>query len=146
LSNLEKIKRTAGAAYGTLYEEEASILERLKATMVVLMELAELDESLSGIATQIKEATVSLDDAAFSLRRYVDKLDLDPAELAEVNQRLNLVNRLVDKYTGRAAGAGLNDVIAYREQIGKQIDELRTQDKDYSTIGEQITALDKELK
>ncbi len=110
LSNLEKIKRTAGMAYGTLYEEEGSIVGRLKGTMMVLLELAELDESLNPLAMQIKEAAVSLDDAAFSLRRYVDRLELDPAELAEVDQRLNLVNRLTDKYTGH--GGTLEEVIA----------------------------------
>ncbi|MGN6371315.1 MAG: DNA repair protein RecN [Phycisphaerae bacterium] len=146
LTNLEKIKRTAGAAYGALYEEEGSIIERLKAALSVLMELSELDESLGGISTQVKEATVSLDDAAFSLRRYVDKLDLDPAELAEVNDRLNLVNRLIDKYTGRVAGAGLDEVLAYRQQIGKQIEELRAQDEDLTASAEMIARLEKTLR
>ena len=145
LSNLEKVKRTAGAAYGALYEEEGSILERLKATVGVLNDLTELDESLKEMATQIKEATVSLDDAAFSLRRYVDKLDLDPAELAQVTERLNLVNRMVDKYT-HGAGGTLEEVLAYRQQIGTQIEELRVQDKDFSMIGEEIARLEKELR
>ncbi len=146
LSNLEKIKRSAGTAYGTLYEEEGSIIERLRAALSVLQELAELDDSLNPLSTQIKDAGANLEDAAFSLRHYVDKLDLDPAELTEVNDRLNLINRLIDKYTGRIAGAGLDEVLAYRQQIGTHIDELRTQDQDYSTIGEQIESLEKKLR
>jgi DNA repair protein RecN (Recombination protein N) len=114
--------------------------------MVTLAELAELDETLQGTAGQVKEATVSLDDAAFSLRRYVDRLDLDPAELAEVTERLNLVNRLVDKYTGRGTGGGLDELLRYREQIGKQIEELRGQDQDFSTMGAEIGGLEKELR
>jgi DNA repair protein RecN (Recombination protein N) len=145
LQNMEKIKRTAGAAYGALYEEEGSIIERLKGTVVILLELAELDESLHPLSSQIKDAAVSLDDAAFSLRRYVDRLELDPAELAEVHDRLNLVNRLIDKYVGRGTG-GLDEVIAYREQIGRQIDDLKSQDQDFSTIGEEIARLEKELR
>jgi DNA repair protein RecN (Recombination protein N) len=145
LQNMEKIKRTAGAAYGALYEEEGSIIERLKGTVVLLLELAELDESLHPLSSQIKDAAVSLDDAAFSLRRYVDRLELDPAELAEVHDRLNLVNRLIDKYVGRGTG-GLDEVIAYREQIGRQIDELKSQDQDFSTIGEEIARLEQELR
>ena len=155
LANLEKIKRTAGAAYGALYEEEGSILERLKAAAVVLLELAELDEALQGLSGQVKEAAVSLDDAAFSLRRYVDRLDLDPSELAQVNERLNLLNRMVDKYTGPRGGggatgatglSGIEEVIAYRRQIGGHIDELRTQDQDFSTIGDEIARLEKQLR
>jgi DNA repair protein RecN (Recombination protein N) len=146
LANVEKIKRSAGAAYASLYEEEGSIVERLKATMVALLELAELDEALNPIAAQVKEAAVSLDDAAFSLRRYVDKLDLDPEELNEVNSRLNLLNRLTDKYVGRAAGSNINEVIAYRQQIGEKIEELRAQDQGLASGSEEIAKLEKELK
>jgi DNA repair protein RecN (Recombination protein N) len=146
LSNVEKIKRTAGAAYGALYEEEGSIIERLRATLAVMLELTELDESLQGISTQVKDAASGLDDAAFSLRRYVDKLDLDPAELTEVNDRLNLVNRMIDKYTGRVAGAGLEEVLAYRQQIGGHIEELRGQDQDFSMIADTIAGLEKQLR
>jgi DNA repair protein RecN (Recombination protein N) len=75
----------------------------------------------------------------------VDKLDLDPAELAQVTERLNLVNRMVDKYT-HGVGGNLEEVLAYRQQIGTQIDELRAQDKDFSTIGEEIAKLEKDLR
>ena len=34
-------------------------------------------------------------------------------------------------------GGNLDEVIAYRQQIGTQIDELRVQDKDFSTIGQE---------
>ncbi len=146
LANLEKIKRTAGAAYGTLYEEEGAVISRLKTTAAVLLELAELDEGLTGLAGQIREAALSLDDAAFSLRRYVDHLDLDPDELAENTERLNLVTRMIDKYVGRGSHGGLSEVIAYRAQIGRQIDGLRAQDQDYSTIAEQIADLEKQLR
>ncbi|MCL2640015.1 MAG: DNA repair protein RecN [Phycisphaerales bacterium] len=146
LSNAEKIKRQAAGTYAALYEEEGSIVERLKVATAVLMELAEMDESLNPLATQVKEATVSLDDAAFSLRRYVDRLDVDPAEMAEVTDRLNLLNRLIDKYAGRTAGVCLQDVLAYREQIGGQIAELKEQDQDLSASAETIAKLEKRLK
>jgi DNA repair protein RecN (Recombination protein N) len=144
LSNLEKIKRSAGAAYAALYEEEGAIIERLKMTATLLMDLTQLDDSLGGISNQVKDATVSLDDAAFSLRRYVDRLDLDPAELAEIDQRLNLLNRLIDKYSGRTGT--LADVIAYRQQIAGQIEELKSQDQDLNQSTDQIASLEKELR
>ena len=144
LSNLEKIKKQAGLAYGALYEEEGAVVGRLKTVFAVLHELAELDDQLAPITQQLKDATVNLDDAAFSLRRYVERLDLDPDELTEVAERLNLVNRMVDKYAGHAGT--LDDVLTYRGQIGKQIEELRSKDQDYSTIGEQITRIEKQLR
>lgn len=144
LSNLQKIKHDAGLAYGVLYEDEGAIVSRLKTLYAMLLDLSELDEQLMPVTQQIKDAAANLDDAAFSLRRYVDRLDLDPDELTEVTERLNLVNRLVDKYAGHAGT--LADVLAYRTQIGEQIDALRGQDQDYSSLGQQIAALDARLR
>jgi DNA repair protein RecN (Recombination protein N) len=146
LANLEKIKRTSGAAYGVLYEEEGAILSRLKSAAAILLELAQLDDALAPIATQVKDATLSLDDAAFSLRRYVDRLDLDPEELETNHQRLNLVTRLIDKYVGRNASGTVEEVLAYRRQIAEKIEELRAQDQDFSTSARQIADLESQLR
>ena len=154
LANLEKIKRTTGAAYGALYEDEGSIIGRLKGTVVVLLEMAELDEALQPLAGQIKEAALNLDDAAFSLRRYVDKLDLDPAELAEVDQRLNLVNRLTQintpgthRHGGRSADLPRTDRLADRRTARARTKIFRPSARrspgwamELKEVGKQLTA------
>jgi DNA repair protein RecN (Recombination protein N) len=144
LSNLEKVKKQAGAAYGALYDEEGAVLERAKMIAGIIIELSEIDESLANISGQVREAVLSLEDAAFSLGRYVNKLDLDPAELAEVTDRLNLINRLINKYGGNMNT--LDEVLAYRAQIGEQIATLRAQDEDFSSIGTQIEKIEKQLR
>lgn len=144
LSNLEKIKQQASATYGVLYEDEGSAVERVKTICGLLLELAEYDEALTPIANQVKDAAAQLDDAAYSLRRYTDKLDLDPEELAEITDRLNLVNRLSDKYGGSIGT--VDEVLTYREQIGRQLEELHKADADFSGIGKEIDRLEKDLR
>lgn len=144
LNNLEKIKKQASATYGVLYEDEGSAVERVKTITNLLLDLAEFDENLKPIADQVKDAAAQLDDAAYSLRRYTDKLDLDPEELAEVADRLNLVNRLADKYGGSVGT--VEEVLTYREQIGRQLEELKKADADFSGIGKEIERIEKELK
>jgi len=144
LSNLERIKKQATTAYDLLYEDDGAVVARLKSIFAMINELTEFDDAIKPIVLQVREATVSLDDAAFSLRRYSDRLDLDPEELAETSDRLNLLNRLINKYGG--SPGTLDDVLAYRAQIGQQLEELRAADQDFSTIGEQITKLEKQLK
>jgi DNA repair protein RecN (Recombination protein N) len=143
LSNLEKVKKQASAAYAALYDDETAVISRLKMIAGVLIELRELDEPMTPIAQQVRDAVESLNDAAFTLGRHVDRLELDPAELAEVGDRLNLVQRLIHKYAGN--GGTLDEVLAYRGQIGTQIEQLRVQDADYSGLGTQIATLDQEL-
>ncbi len=143
LSNMEKIKRQAGAAYDALYDEEGAAVGRLKAISSLLLELANLAPDFSAIAEQVREAAVSLDDAAFALRRGMDKLELDPDELAHVTERLNLLNRLMSKYSG--AGGNIGDLLQYRAAIGEDIARLRTADQDSSQSRRHVAELEDQL-
>ena len=137
LSNLERIKRETGHAYGALYDSEGAVVERLQAIVAVLSDLSDLDEELTDIAAEAKATLAQLQDAAFALSRYHNRLDLEPAELEEVESRLNTLNRLIQKY-GSGRGGDLNEVIDYRRQIGGQIEQLRGETEDLASIEQQI--------
>lgn len=141
LENLEKLKRDVGATHGALYETDGSILERLKMMAAVLSELSELDQSLKSIATNVRDATLQLEDTAFDMGRYLDKLDLDPSELAEVVDRLNTVNRLVNKY-----GDPVSQTLDYREEIGRKIAELERATDNLGSLQAELEPLKDELK
>jgi DNA repair protein RecN (Recombination protein N) len=141
LGNLEKLKKDAGSAHAALYEADGSVLERLKMIAGVLSELGELDHNLKPVAEAIRSATIELEDSAFDLSRYLDKLDLDPAELVEVSDRLNTINRILNKY-GDPAPATL----AYRTEIGLKITELERSDDEMEKLNARISPLLAELK
>jgi DNA repair protein RecN (Recombination protein N) len=139
LVNLEKLKKDAGAVHGALYEADGSILERLKMMAGLLAELALLDQNLKSISITVRDATLQLEDAAFDVGRYLDRLDLDPAELAEVTERLNVINRLLNKY-GQTVEAALD----YRAEIRGKIEELERATDDFSALTSQIDPLSRE--
>jgi DNA repair protein RecN (Recombination protein N) len=141
LANLEKLKKDAGSAHAALYEADGSVLERLKMIAGVLSELAELDFNLKPVAQTIRNATLELEDSAFDLSRYLDKLDLDPAELVEVSDRLNTINRILNKY-----GDPVAITLAYRSEIGQKISELERSDDAMGTLSARIAPLAAELK
>ena len=144
LSNLGKVRSEAGAAHAALYETDGAILDRLQAITGVLRELGELDEELAPIVGSIREAAAQLQDASFDLGRYVNRIDLDPAELEEVTDRLNTLNRLIHKY-GPGRGGSLDDVLEHREHIQVAIERLRSESGDLSGIDEQIEPLRREM-
>lgn len=140
LSNVEKLKRQAGEVHAAVYEIDGSLLERLGAANAVLRELLLLDDSLKDASSLARSAQAELEEASFELRRYVDRLDTDPHRLAEVEDRLNLIGRLTDKY-----GQTIAEVLSYREQIGRQIAELRSADADFSQIDRELADLETRL-
>jgi DNA repair protein RecN (Recombination protein N) len=140
LENLEKLKKDAGAAHGALYEADGSVLERMKMISAVLSELSQLDYNLKPVAGALRDATIELEDAAFDLGRYLDKLDLDPSELVEVTDRLNTINRVLNKH-----GDPIEATLQHRREIGQKIAELEKQTDDFSAIQQQIDPLTREL-
>jgi DNA repair protein RecN (Recombination protein N) len=140
LQNLEKLKKDAGSTYAALYEADGSVLERLKMMAAVLSELSSLDIQLKGTADALRDSTIQLEEVAFDLSRYLDKLDLDPGELVEVNDRLNTINRILNKY-----GDPLNTTLAYRNEIGDKIAELEKATDDYSSLQARLKPLLEEL-
>ncbi len=156
LASVERLKREAGACHEALYEQEGSALERLQHLTAVLLDLAEVDESLAEVTEQVRAATLSLQDAAFELGRYTDRLEYDPQEAAEVEARLNTLNRLVSKYGHQRTAADdsadgmdadadpLSCVLAYRQQIGEQIEALQHEADDLSGLDDAIAAAQRE--
>jgi DNA repair protein RecN (Recombination protein N) len=107
----------------------------------VLAELSAVDANLKPVADNTRDATIALEEVAFDLSRYLDKLDLDPGELAEVNDRLNAINRVLNKY-----GGTLDATLAYRREIGGKVSTLERATDDLSTIEAELPPLRRELE
>jgi DNA repair protein RecN (Recombination protein N) len=140
LKNLEKIKKDATNVHGALYETEGSILERLKMMSAILAELSEMDQSAKPIAGTVRDATIQLEEAAFDLSRYLDKLDLDPSELAEVEDRLNTLNRILNKYEDTVEAT-----LAFRAQLERKIHDLEHASEDLTSLNQAIAPLTQQL-
>lgn len=63
-----------------------------------LDDLAAYDPALEEVARLVQSAQAELAEAVSSLRRYTDRVDLDPARLAEVERRLDAVHGCARKY------------------------------------------------
>jgi DNA repair protein RecN (Recombination protein N) len=141
LKNLEKLTKDTSATHAALYAADGSVLERLKMMTAVLSELAMLDANLLPIAAGMRDATISLEEVAFDLSRYLDKLELDPSETAEVEDRLNVLNRLLNKY-----GRTVDDALAHRRQLAEQITALEQATIDLSSLEAQVAPLQKSIE
>ena len=147
LGNVQRIRRDAGQAHAALCEAEGSVVERLQMIAQVLAELGELDDPLRPLSEQVRTATFSIQDGAFELQRYLDRLEVDPGELGEVEERLNVLNRLVSKYGSDPLPGDdpVTAVLTYRAQIEQQIRQLRGDNEDLQSIDRDIALLRKDL-
>ena len=141
LENLETLKTDAGEVYTSLYDADDNLVQRLKAMSGTLTSLSGLDPQLAGIAQQVRDATIALEESAFDLSRYIDRLDLDPAELSEVTDRLNTINRVLHKY-----GDPIAFTLEKRAKIGAKLHELEHATEDLTALQQALEPLRKQLK
>ena len=70
-----------------------------------LAELARIDPQLQTLAQQAEDALSSLSDLTYELRGYLEGIEFNPSRLDQIEERLDLFNRLKRKYGGSLASA-----------------------------------------
>jgi len=124
LMNAEKLHAAATAVSNVLYEDDASAESTLQAAQKHLEELARYDAQFAEPAQQIAAARATVEDVAATVRDYAAKIDASPERLAEIEDRLALLDRLKRKY-----GAALADVIAFGEEAARKLAEIENRDE-----------------
>ena len=81
---------------------------------------AQLDESLSGVSGTLMDLYYSAKDAAAELIDRLDAYDTNDAELAEIEQRLDLLYRLKRKY-----GDTVEDIIAFGQKAREELEQIQ---------------------
>ncbi|MCX9155164.1 DNA repair protein RecN [Niveibacterium sp. 24ML] len=98
LSHAAGLIEGAGAALGALDEAEPAIAAEVERLAVRLAELGKIDPQLASIAELVEGAGIQLGEAVVALRRYRDRLDLDPEALGECERRIAAVTQFARKY------------------------------------------------
>ncbi|HTV83102.1 MAG TPA: DNA repair protein RecN [Acidobacteriaceae bacterium] len=124
LANAEKLYAAAMGANNLLYEDSASAETALQGAQKHLEELARYDAAFAESVQQLAAARAAVQDIAGTVRNYADRIDASPERLAEIEDRLALLDRLRRKY-----GATLAEVIAFGEEAARKLAEIENRDE-----------------
>jgi DNA repair protein RecN (Recombination protein N) len=134
LANAEKLQAAAVGANNLLYEDDASAEAALAAAQKHLEELARYDAAFAESVQQIASVRAIVQDVAGTVRDYADSIDASPERLAEIEDRLALLDRLKRKY-----GATLAEVIAFGEEAARKLAEIENRDEILKTLRADLT-------
>jgi DNA repair protein RecN (Recombination protein N) len=98
LAHAAALIEAARSGVEALFEGDDSILARVNAVAGRLGNLVEHDARLKEILELLDPARIQLQEAAHALRRYGERLDLDPQRLREVEGRLDALHAAARKY------------------------------------------------
>ncbi|MCX8087472.1 MAG: DNA repair protein RecN [Rhodocyclaceae bacterium] len=113
LAHAASLLEATEAALAVLDEGEAPALAALQQASGRLAELTAVDAQLADAVQLFESALIQLNEAALALRRYRERLDLDPERLAELDARIEAVMQLARKH--RVPPEELPEVLARLE-------------------------------
>ena len=116
LSNLENLKELTYGAYYAINNDDNSILDALNKIKYNISKAREFDNSLDETETSFIDALETLKDVSNTLRNYSENLEANPQRLNEINERLELIQKLKRKY---------GDIFDTYEKLKAELDILQ---------------------
>ena len=124
LANAEKIYNAAMQAFDLLYEGDGSTSSSMRAAQKQIEELARYEPKFQEALAALETARISVEDVGATVRDYAGGIHASPEHLAEVEDRLALLDRLKRKY-----GPALDDVIAFGTDVARKLSEIENKDE-----------------
>ncbi len=124
LANAEKIYNAAMNAFDLLYEGNGSTASSLRAAQKQVEELGRYEPKFQEALAALESARISVEDVGATLRDYAGGIQASPEHLAQVEDRLALLDRLKRKY-----GPSLDDVIAFAADVSRKLSEVENKDE-----------------
>lgn len=124
LANAEKLLAAAMSAHELLYESDRSAEAALRAALKNLEELERYDPQFAEAVQQLKSARALVDDVSATVRDYASRIQASPDRLAELEDRLEALNRLKRKY-----GSTLAQVLAHGQDVAAKLAEVENRDQ-----------------
>ena len=140
--NAARLLQLSQAALDGLQRQETKALSHAGGVVGrTLQELQRVDPTAIEInASQHEQAVAALRELQSSLSHYVDKVDVNPERLQELEERLNLLHSLKRKY-----GAKLADVIAFGDEAKQKLQNLEQRDEELGRLNAALAKADSEL-
>ncbi|MGJ7916410.1 DNA repair protein RecN [Massilia sp. LXY-6] len=98
LSHAASLLEGAQEALNAISEAEHPILSQLSSLNQKLGKLADVDAGLQAVLDCMEPARIQLQEAVYALNDYIDKVELDPERLAQVDARMDAIHSTARKF------------------------------------------------
>ncbi|MFC3096002.1 DNA repair protein RecN [Alteromonas sediminis] len=150
LSHSQHLLDVSQQSLYSLYEsDDGSVLSTLKQYKDRLNGLTEHDKALAPIVQMLDESSIQIEEAVRELRHYVDNLESDPAQLAQVERRFSCAVELARKHQVRpeslyehhqSLAAELSQITGSDERLEQLAVEVDNAKQDYISLAKQVSA------
>ena len=140
LKNSEALFQTARDSIEMLYDSQGAVVEHLLVVKKSLEKAALIDPLLVSSAKRMAEIAFNVEDIAEELRTYLKKIEMDESRLGVVEDRLDVINKLIRKY-----GGSLDAVFLRLESIELELLNLESLAEDIAGAEKRLSSLHTKL-
>lgn len=137
LSHSEDIKTALYQADNHLSGDDGNIIERLKQTSEQLANIKDVYPEVTELLERIDSSYIELKDIAQEVNGLTDHVEFDPARLETINERLDKLNSLQQKFHVRDLG----ELIETYHQLKEQLSHIDHSDEDVEAMEQEVTQL-----
>ncbi|MEM7802759.1 MAG: DNA repair protein RecN [Chloroflexota bacterium] len=136
LANTDQLMRSTAESLSLLTGFENSDGDTMSISDLVgqlegsLSLLSKLDPTQKELFGRVQGVASELDDVSSTLRTYEDNLEHDPTRLTQIEERIDLINRLKKKY-----GSEIIEIIKGRDAAQQELDKLESSDERLDELG-----------
>lgn len=137
LSHSEDIKTALYQADNHLSGDDGNIIERLKQTSEQLTNIKDVYPEVTELLDRIDSSYIELKDIAQEVNGLTDHVEFDPARLETINERLDKLNSLQQKFHVRDLG----ELIETYHQLEEQLSHIDHSDEDVEALEQEVAQL-----
>lgn len=137
LSHSEDIKTALYQADNHLSGDDGNIIERLKQASEQLANIKDVYPEVTELLERIDSSYIELKDIAQEVNGLTDHVEFDPARLETINERLDKLNSLQQKFHVRDLG----ELIETYHQLKEQLSHIDHSDEDVEAMEQEVTQL-----
>ena len=137
LSHSEDIKTALYQADNHLSGDDGNIIERLKQASEQLANIKDVYPEVTELLERIDSSYIELKDIAQEINGLTDHVEFDPARLETINERLDKLNSLQQKFHVKDLG----ELIETYHQLKEQLSHIDHSDEDVEALEQEVTQL-----
>lgn len=137
LSHSEDIKTALYQADNHLSGDDGNIIERLKQASEQLANIKDVYPEVTELLERIDSSYIELKDIAQEVNGLTDHVEFDPARLETINERLDKLNSLQQKFHVRDLG----ELIETYHQLKEQLSHIDHSDENVEALEQEVAQL-----
>lgn len=134
-SNSQRIGELCGQLEAAVSDDDDSLSAKFAVLVRISRELSRLDPAAGKFLTESEAISEALREFSGDLQSYTSRLEIDPARLAEIETRLDVIQSLKRKY-----GTTVEEVLLFGDTASARLAELRGRSERKGNLDGEIRA------